>query len=152
MMGHIEGMITQDLHRWASVLFVCFVIICVASLLDLWTGIDAARANGEKVRSRPLRRTGVKIGDYFRLVLFFLLIDALGICFPWYAMPYAVIAATAGVLAVEGFSVVENFQRKKSHAADVADIAGRIVECMTPEDARRIIELIKDKGKHEDKA
>ena len=123
------------------------MLIVVACLLDMWTGIDAARANKEKICSRPLRKTGTKIVDYYRLVVFFVLIDILGLCFPWYNLPYGAVIGTAGVLFVEGFSVVENLRKKKSHAAEVADMAAKIVECLTPEEAQKIIKKIKEEKK-----
>lgn len=141
------GFITQDLRAGVAIIFVCLVLIVFACLLDMWTGIDAARANKEKICSRPLRKTGRKIVDYYRLVMFFILIDILGLCFPWYNLPYGAIIGTAGVLFVEGFSVVENLRKKKSHAADVADMAAKIVECLTPEEAQKIIKKIKEEKK-----
>lgn len=141
------GFITQDLRAGIAIIFVCLVLIVVACLLDMWTGIDAARANKEKICSRPLRKTGTKIVDYYRLVVFFILIDILGLCFPWYNLPYGAVIGTAGVLFVEGFSVVENLRRKKSHAAEVADMAAKIVECLTPEEAQKIIKKIKEEKK-----
>lgn len=141
------GFITQDLRAGVAIIFVCLVLIVFACLLDMWTGIDAARANKEKICSRPLRKTGTKIVDYYRLVVFFVLIDILGLCFPWYNIPYGAIIGTAGVLFVEGFSVVENLRRKKSHAAEVADMAAKIVECLTPEEAQKIIKKIKEEKK-----
>lgn len=141
------GFITQDLRAGVAIIFVCLVLIVAACLIDMWTGIDAARANKEKICSRPLRKTGTKIVDYYRLVLFFVLIDILGLCFPWYNLPYGAVIGTAGVLFVEGFSVVENLRRKKSHAAEVADMAAKIVECLTPEEAQKIIKKIKEEKK-----
>lgn len=141
------GFITQDLRAGVAIIFVCLVLIVFACLLDMWTGIDAARANKEKICSRPLRKTGTKIVDYYRLVMFFILIDILGLCFPWYNLPYGAIIGTAGVLFIEGFSVVENLRKKKSHAADVADMAAKIVECLTPEEAQKIIKKIKEEKK-----
>lgn len=141
------GFITQDLRAGIAIIFVCLVLIVFACLLDMWTGIDAARANKEKICSRPLRKTGTKIVDYYRLVVFFVLIDILGLCFPWYNLPYGAVIGTAGVLFVEGFSVVENLRRKKSHAAEVADMAAKIVECLTPEEAQKIIKKIKEEKK-----
>lgn len=141
------GFITQDLRAGVAIIFVCLVLIVFACLLDMWTGIDAARANKEKICSRPLRKTGTKIVDYYRLVMFFILIDILGLCFPWYNLPYGAIIGTAGVLFVEGFSVVENLRKKKSHAADVADMAAKIVECLTTEEAQKIIKKIKEEKK-----
>ena len=141
------GFITQDLRAGVAIIFVCLVLIVFACLLDMWTGIDAARANKEKICSRPLRKTGTKIVDYYRLVMFFILIDILGLCFPWYNLPYGAVIGTAGVLFVEGFSVVENLRKKKSHAADMADMAAKIVECLTPEEAQKIIKKIKEEKK-----
>ena len=141
------GFITQDLRAGVAIIFACLVLIVFACLLDMWTGIDAARINKEKICSRPLRKTGTKIVDYYRLVMFFILIDILGLCFPWYTLPYGAVIGTAGVLFVEGFSVVENLRKKKSHAADVADMAAKIVECLTPEDAQKLIKKIKEDNK-----
>ncbi len=139
--------IVQDIRGGITIIFICSILICIACLMDMWTGIDAARANKEKIRSKPLRKTGVKIVDYFRLIIIFVLIDILGLCFPWYNLPYGAIIGTAGVLFVEGFSVVENLRRKRSHAAEVADVAAKIVKCLTTEDAEKIIKMIKDNGK-----
>lgn len=141
------GFITQGLRSGVAIIFTCLVLIVAAFLLDMWTGINAARANKEKIYSRPLRKTGTKIVDYYRLAVFFVLIDILGLCFPWYNLPYGAIIDTAGVLFVEGFSVVENMRKKKSHAADVADMAAKIVECLTPEEAQKLIKKIKENKK-----
>ena len=139
--------IEQDIRGGIIIIFTCSILICIACLMDMWTGIDAARANKEKIRSKPLRKTGIKIVDYFRLLIIFVLIDILGLCFPWYNLPYGAIIGTAGVLFVEGFSVVENLRRKKSHAAEVADVAAKIVKCLTTEDAEKIIKMIKEEKK-----
>lgn len=139
--------IVQDIRGGVTIIFICSLLICIACLMDMWTGIDAARANKEKIRSKPLRKTGVKIVDYFRLIIIFVLIDILGLCFPWYNLPYGAIIGTAGVLFVEGFSVVENLRRKRSHAAEVADVAAKIVKCLTTEDAEKIIKMIKEEKK-----
>lgn len=72
------------------------------------------------------------------------MIDILGLCFPWYNLPYGAVIGTLGVLIVEGWSVIENFKKKKSHAAEVADLAMRITECATPEEAQKIIKTIKE--------
>lgn len=68
------GFITQDIRSGVIIIFTCMVLIALACMWDMWTGIDAARANKEKIRSRPLRKTGAKIVDYFRLVFYFVFI------------------------------------------------------------------------------
>lgn len=152
MMEKYFGFIEQDLRGGMSVVFGCLVLIGLACLMDMWIGIDAARANKEPIRSRPLRKTGAKMVDYYRLVMFFLLIDLLGLCFPWWSMPYATVACTAGVLVVEGLSIVENLRRKRSHAAEVAGLAAEIVECISPEEAKKIIGRIKERQGDKEKA
>ena len=117
------GFITQDLRAGVAIIFVCLVLIVFACLLDMWTGIDAARANKEKICSRPLRKTGTKIVDYYRLVMFFILIDILGLCFPWYNLPYGAVIGTLGVLIVEGLSVIENFKKKKARTKHMPPLA-----------------------------
>ncbi|MEE1347645.1 MAG: hypothetical protein U0K36_07170, partial [Bacteroidales bacterium] len=59
--------ITQDVGHGITIIFVCFVLVVVACLIDLWTGVDAARKNREKIKSRILRRTVAKILDYLRV-------------------------------------------------------------------------------------
>lgn len=143
-MEQFFAFIQHDIQSGMTIIFACLVLICIACLIDMWTAIDAARANKERIRSKPLRKTGVKIVDYFRLLMFFVMIDLLGLCFVWYNMPYGAIIGTVGVLAVEGVSVVENFRRKRSHAAEVAEVVSKIVSCVTKEEAEKIIIALRD--------
>lgn len=136
--------ITQDIGHGITIIFVCFVLIIVACLIDLWTGVDAARKNKEKIKSRILRRTVAKILDYLRVVVFGTLIDILGLAFPWYAIPYAAIVVTLGTLLIEGKSVIENYQKSRSSAAKVVDMAERIVGCVDNDTAQKIIKAIKE--------
>jgi hypothetical protein len=126
---------------------MCCVLVIVACFIDLWTGIDAARKNKEKIRSKALRRTVVKILDYLRVVIFGVLIDVLGLTFTWYIIPYCAIICTLGILIIEGKSVLENLQKKKSSAAQVVDIIQAIVDATDNETAEKIIKAIKDDGK-----
>lgn len=141
--------VTQDVRRGIVIIFVCCVLICIAAFIDMWTGIDAARTNKEKISSRSLRKTAVKITDYLRVVIFALLIDILGLFFPWYLMPYAVVVVTLGILFIEGRSVIENSRKKKSAAGDILDMVTNIIECATKKDAEELIRTIKDKAERE---
>lgn len=85
--------------------------------------------------------------DYLRVIVFAVLIDVLGLSFPWYAAPYCAILCTLGILVIEGKSVLENFSKKKSSAAKVVDTAAAIVECLDNETAEKIIKAIKYDGK-----
>lgn len=138
--------ITQDLQHGMTIIFICSVLIIVASFLDMWTGIDAARVNKEPISSRALRKTVTKIIDYLRVVAFAVLIDVLGLCFPWYIIPYCAIIGTLGILLIEFRSVIENSKKKRSHAGEVVDMVAKIIECATDKDAEKIIEFIKKNG------
>lgn len=146
-MWNLHLNLTQDIGHGITIIFMCCVLIIAACLLDLWTGIDAARKNHEKIRSKTLRRTVAKALDYLRVIMFAILIDVLGLTFPWYVIPYCVIVCTLGVLVIEGKSVLENFQKKKSSAANVVDIIETIINCTDNETAEKIIKAIKSDGK-----
>lgn len=146
-MWNLHLNLTQDIGHGVTIIFMCCVLVIVACFIDLWTGIDAARKNKEKIRSKALRRTVVKILDYLRVVIFGVLIDVLGLTFTWYIIPYCAIICTLGILIIEGKSVLENLQKKKSSAAQVVDIIQAIVDATDNETAEKIIKAIKDDGK-----
>ena len=135
--------VTQDIGHGITIIFICCGIIIASVLLDLNTGVNAARANKEKIRSFALRRTITKIIDYLRVLLFGVMIDVLGLSFPWYAIPYCAVLVAFGVLLIEVKSVFENYQKSKSASAELPDMLKKIVECATPEKAEEIIRIIK---------
>lgn len=139
--------LTQDIGHGITIIFMCCVLIIVACFIDLWTGIDAARKNKEQISSKALRRTIAKVLDYLRVIIFGTLIDVLGLAFPWYEAPYLAIVCTLGILIIEGKSVLENFHKKKSSAAQVVDIIETIVQCTDNDTAEKIIKAIKADGK-----
>lgn len=136
--------LTQDIGHGITLIFICFVLVITACLIDLWTGLDAARKNKETIKSRILRRTVAKILDYLRVVVFGVLIDILGLAFPWYAIPYAALLVTLGILLIEGKSVIENYHKSRSSAAQVVETISRIIECTDNDTAEKIIRAIKD--------
>ena len=142
-MENIVEYITQDVTRGITIIFVCCVLVIVAALIDMWTGVDAARVNKERIRSHSLRKTVRKVIDYLRIIIFSVLIDILGLFFPWYELPYACVIVTLGVLLIEGKSVIENLKKKRSSAAEVLDIVQKIVECADEKDAKKLIGIIK---------
>lgn len=137
---------TQDIGHGVTVIFLCFVVIGVAVLLDLYTGINAAKKTGEKIRSHILRRTIIKIIEYWMVVVFGVLIDLLGLSFTWYNIPYAAIIVTLCVLLIEGHSLFENLARAKSPAGRIDDVAGGfmqdIIEAKSGKTAAKVYEKI----------
>ena len=141
----VQERLLHTVSYGTAIIFVCCILVIFATLIDMWTGVEAARANKEKINSRSLRKTVKKASDYLKVIIFSILIDILGLFFPWYDLPYCVILCTLGILLIEGKSVIENFRKKKSHAADVLEMASKIINCLDDKDARKLIEEIKSK-------
>lgn len=139
--------ITQDLGHGMTLIFIGAVAVLFAVLIDLSTGIERAKKCKEKIRSHILRRTISKVVDYYRLLLFGVLIDILGLAFVWYNLPYCSVLVAAGVVLIEAKSVLENYQKMKSAAKDMPAVVKQIIEAVTDKDAEKIIELIKDNDK-----
>lgn len=141
--------ITQDVGHGMTIIFGCCVFIIIAVLLDLETGVKAARKNHEKIRSRILRRTITKILDYLRVLVFGVMIDMLGLAFPWYAIPYCAMLVTLATVFIEAKSVLENYEKMKSTAAAIPDEITRIVKARTQDEAKEIIDLIRESARKE---
>lgn len=129
----------NDIVLRIAIILVCWGMMVASSFIDLWSGVDAAKACGEKIQSNGLRRTVSKLGDYFRIELFFLMFDGLGSLISWYEMPYASMVGALAIILIEGKSVVENSRKKKSSAADIPDIIKTIVNASNVDQAKAII-------------
>lgn len=141
--------ITQDIGHGLTLMFICAIAILAAVLIDLTTGIEAAKKCKEKIRSRILRRTVSKVVDYYRLLFFGIIIDVLGLAFTWYNIPYCAVIVAVGIVLIEGKSVLENYQKMKSTAKELPVVVKQIIEAVTDKDAEKVIELIK--GNKEEK-
>lgn len=142
--------VTQDIGHGMTLIFICAVAVLFAVLIDLSTGIERAKKCKEKIRSHILRRTISKVVDYYRLLLFGVLIDVLGLAFVWYNLPYCSVFVAAGVVLIEAKSVLENYQKMKSAAREMPNVVKQIIEAVTDKDAEKIIELIKDNDKRDE--
>ena len=125
-----------------AIVMICWTFVFAANFLDFWSGRDTAKALGEKIDSQGYRRTFVKIGDYYRVLMFLLLFDMIGSLFPFYTLPFASILGSIAVIAIELISVIENSKRKKSHAGEIPEIVKKIVQCATSKDGEKILEEI----------
>lgn len=139
--------ITQDIGHGVMIMFICFMLVLFAVLIDLYTGVQAARKLKEKIRSHLLRHTISKVISYLTVVFFGIFIDVLGLCFPWYAIPYCCVFVTLAVILIEGKSVVENHAKAKNPASHVPEMMGDIVEkiikCDNIKDAMELAEKLK---------
>ena len=143
--------ITQDIGHGIMVMFLCFVLVLLSVVIDLFTGVQAARKCKEKLQSHILRRTVNKVISYLTVVFFGIFIDILGLCFPWYAIPYCCILCTLGVILIEGKSVIENHAKAKNPAAHVPetvmDIAEKLGKYDNLDNLRQALEILEKSSK-----
>lgn len=142
----MEAIVNYLLIRMAIVL-ICWAFVFVANFVDFWSGRNTARAIGEHIDSKGYRRTFIKIGDYYRVLIFALLFDIIGSLFTFYKLPFASLLGSISVIAIECASVLENSRRKKSHAAEVPAIIKKIIQCATTEDGEKILAEITEELK-----
>lgn len=129
---------------WAIVIFIAWIGMAMACFVDMWSGVSTARAIGEKVHSHRLRETFQKIKDYAGVMFPFMFIDIIGSLFSFYFLPFFQIVTGAGAIIIEGWSVLENKKRKKSHAALIPELAKDIIQCAREKDAEALIETIQN--------
>ena len=153
-----ELIISQDwdgllirLIVWAVVIFLAWIGMAFACFFDMLSGVNTARAIGEKVHSHRLRETFQKIKDYAGVLLPFLFMDFIGGLFSFYFLPFSQILIATGAISIEGWSVIENKKRKKSHAGLIPELAKQIVVCAREKDAEAIIETIQNITLKQDK-
>lgn len=142
----MEAIVNYLLIRMAIVL-ICWAFVFVANFVDFWSGRDTARAIGEHIDSKGYRRTFIKIGDYYRVLIFALLFDLIGSLFTFYKLPFASLLGSISVIAIECSSVIENSRRKKSHASEVPEIIKKIIQCATTKDGEKILAEITEELK-----
>lgn len=135
-----------------SITMVCWLFMVLATLVDFWSGVTTAKALKEPLMSHGFRRTITKISDYWRVLLFALMFDILGAFLSFYYLPFLSMVCTLAIVIIEARSVVENSNRRRSHAAEVPSVVSDIVSAITKKDAikaaKRVISLYEQSKKH----
>lgn len=139
----VETLNLGELKRMLAVVLAMWLLMVAAVLVDLWSGIEKAKARKEYVDSGGFRRTFAKLGEYWRVLAMLLLVDIIGNMFPWYSFPFASMLGTVAVIAIEFRSVIENLRAKHSSAADIPDMIRQIIQCTDRNKAAGLIEEIK---------
>ena len=142
--GNTNGLCTFIMIR-TIIIMVCWAMMIMSCLIDLWSGRNTAKFLGEKLESHKYRRTAIKIGDYSRVMLFGFMFDCLGMLLPFYILPFGTMLCTIGVIAIEGKSVIENSARKKAHAADIPEVIKKIIQAASTKDAEIILKQLTNK-------
>lgn len=135
-----------------SITLLCWLFMVLSTLVDFWSGITTAKALKEPLMSHGFRRTITKISDYWRVLFFAMIFDILGAFLSFYYLPFLSMLCTMAIVIIEARSVVENSQRKRSHAAQVPGVVEEIVNALTKEEAqaamKNLIKLYESHKKH----
>lgn len=62
----IETLNLGELKRMLAVVLVLWLLMIVAVSVDLWSGVEKAKAENRYISSGGFRRTFVKVGEYWR--------------------------------------------------------------------------------------
>lgn len=130
----IERVIFQ-LIIWAVAFF--------ATMIDLWTGVDAAKARKEVIHSGGFRQSITKYLDYWRFQMMAFFVDAIASLIPQYNTPYVSLLICVAIILIECKSVIENYKSKKSNAASIPQMAKDIINCNDIEKATELINSFK---------
>lgn len=143
--NYLSYIFSVDMKRNLIIIFLCMCIIATAAVIDMWTAIDASKVSKEPIESRKLRITISKLIDYYRVIMYFSLIDILGFIFSFYSVPFICIIATVGILLIEGKSIIkENIAKKRKAIGELPDIISEIINAVTEKDAENIIKRINE--------
>ena len=144
----IEELIREP-EKMAIVIVGLWVLPLIAYLVDFWTGVEGAKAQGEKIHSSRLRKTFVKIGEYWRIQVMAVLIDVVCFLLPFYELPYFSMIATLSIVIIEGRSIRENFAKKKSGVVDAIALTDDLIKkIMTTTDEKTAKIIAENLFKH----
>ena len=105
----VKSIIESDFNRLyllSIILLVFYMAVLAAILIDLWSGVERARRNGNARTSYGFRRTIIKIKEYFGLLMLFTITDV--VASVWLSLPFFTALGAIGMIWVEAKSVHEN--------------------------------------------
>ena len=132
------------LRRAALLEIIIWVVMLVAVMVDMRTGIRKAKALHLPIDSHGLRRTFTKFGDYGKVTALFMCIDVLGLVFGLYLLPYASGVAAVIAVAIEGWSVRENLRAARSSAAKIPDLIAKMAGTQDPKEILNLLRSLDD--------
>ncbi|MGM9804037.1 MAG: hypothetical protein ACI308_07665 [Muribaculaceae bacterium] len=136
-----------------------YLLVLVAVLADLWSGLRKARKRGEARRSEALRRTVSKLGQYYNVMLSLTVVDAMQMGLAWYVsvacdwhvplLPLLTVLGAIGIAAIEVKSIYEKAEQKTRrdyvNAAQLMFKALRTLSDKGVIDLNSLLTQIKDK-------
>ena len=118
------------------ILFGIYMMVLMAILADLWSGVRKAKKNGIARSSYGFKRTIDKIARYYNVLLALTVVDAMQMASTWYletyyeyslpVFPFITLLGAIGIGLIEIKSIYEKAE-DKVRIDNVATLAGQVM-------------------------
>ena len=118
------------------ILFGIYILVLVAILADLWSGVRKAKRNGIARSSYGFKRTIDKIARYYNVMLALTVVDAMQMASIWYLevyyqyhfplFPFVTLIGAIGIGLIEIKSIYEKAEDKVK-IDNIATLAGQVI-------------------------
>ncbi len=137
-------------------LFGIYILVLVAVLADLWSGVRKARRKNNVRTSEGYKRTVAKLARYYNTLLALTAIDAMQVVGIWYLdtyygykipiIPIITLIGAIGIGLIEIKSIYEN-REDKGEIDEISKLAGRLYESKESPDemAKAIMQFLNSK-------
>lgn len=132
-------------------LFGIYIMVLIAIMADLWSGVRKAKRNGIVRSSYGFKRTVDKISRYYNVLLALSVVDAMQMASIWYLetyyhyncpmFPFVTLIGAIGVCLIEIKSIYEKAE-DKVRIENVGNLAGKIYS--NKDDVAEIIKAVVD--------
>ncbi|WP_101688236.1 phage holin family protein [Dysgonomonas massiliensis] len=146
----IQTLLTGDYQTAridAAIIGIMWLLVAIAIVIDLFSGVRKARERGEMRTSYGFKQTVNKVVLYYAFMLFALMFDCIGMFF--YPLPVVTFVCAAFLIFIEGKSVFE-----KAHDKDKRKFTKSVEELVILLENREdlikgLSELVKQKAEEE---
>lgn len=147
----IQTLLTGDYQTAridAAIIGIMWLLVAIAIVIDLFSGVRKARERGEVRTSYGFKQTVNKVVLYYAFMLFALMFDCIGMFF--YPLPVVTFVCAAFLIFIEGKSVFE-----KAHDKDKRKFTKSVEELVILLENREdlikgLSELVKQKTEEND--
>ena len=125
----IQAFLLKDYNRlqdMAFILVIFYICILVAISIDLASGVERARREGDVSTSHGFKQTLYKIKDYYSIIILFTIIDVVASL--WFTLPFFTAVGTIAIIFVEGKSVYENKRGLSKGIRDLPDALRQVLK------------------------
>ncbi len=141
------------------ILFSEYILVFLAMMADLWSGVRKAKQRGDRRTSYGYQRTVAKASRYYNMMIALTVIDAMQIIGVWYLstfydyrlpiFPFITTIGAIGVGFIELKSIYEKAEDKaKNDYAQLAVLIGKLAQNKDkPEDIAEIVLSYLKEGK-----